>query len=543
MYKKRTPLLISLFAAAQLVLPQALQAATERPAEEQAIRLELEQPRLTCAAPAVRLDQSSREALTAFYRQLDFQAAWHKTARLQQLLGQLEQLADDGLDPATYHLAALRRFAGSGAGAAGANACAEVLASHAYLQALRHLGNGRLDPAGLEPIWHAPSSHSAPPSALFPAYAVTELNDLPSAFDRARPSLAAYRALRAVYAAWRRNPPGPWPAVPRGKVLKPHMTDPRVPILARRLAAEGYLAAPRRDDEPAERYTDTLIEALKRFQGRHGLTVDGVLGPATLEALNVSPAARLAQLRVNLERFRWLAREMEPTLLVVDIAGARLTFYRDGRALWRTRTQVGRAARPTPLLKSTITHITLNPTWTVPPTILRKDKLPQIRRNPGYLSAHDLQVLDASGRPLDPRRVDWRNPGGIVLRQAAGPLNPLGQVAIRFANPFSVYLHDTPSQQLFAKETRTLSSGCVRVEKAMQLTDLLLEGASADERQRIEAILASGKTRNVNLPKPVPILLAYWTAQVDEDGELLLKPDIYGHDEKVLAALEEAARS
>lgn len=282
---------------------------------------------------------------------------------------------------------------------------------------------------------------------------------------------------------------------------------------------------------------------MKRFQARNNLDVDGVLGPATLAAMNVIPAARMDQLRVNLERFRWLAREMEPTLLLVDIAGAHLTFYRDGQALWQTRTQVGRAARPTPLLKSAITHITLNPTWTVPPTILREDKLPHIQRDPGYLANHGLRVLDASGKELNPRRVDWNNPGGVMLRQDPGPQNPLGQVAIRFANPFSVYLHDTPSQQLFAKETRTLSSGCVRVEKAMQLTDLLLSEATPAERERIAQILASRETRNVKLPRPVPILLAYWTAQVDEDGELVFKADIYGHDEKILDALKGQDRS
>lgn len=532
MYKKRSFLLTALALAGQLMLPAAARAEPDP-----AIQLELEQPLLACAAPAMALDSASRDALSAFYRQLGFTSVWNEGDRLRDLLGQLDRLVDDGLDPESYHASTLRRLAGKRATAPGRSACTDVLASHAYLQALRHLGHGRIDPAEAEPIWRSPASLAASPPALFPAFAVTELDDLPAAFAQARPQFEPYRALREAYAAWRRNPPPSWPRIPAGKVLKQNMTDERVPLIERRLAAEGHLAEERGPAEPAERYTPRLVEAVKLFQARHSLEIDGILGPATLAAMNVTPAERMAQLRINLERFRWLAREMEPTLLLVDVAGAQLTFYRDRQPLWQTRTQVGRAARPTPLLKSQITHLTLNPTWTVPPTILREDKLPHIQRDISYLTDQGLRVLDYSGKELNPHSIDWLNPSGILLRQDPGPQNPLGQVAIRFANPFSVYLHDTPSQQLFARESRTLSSGCVRVEKAMQLTDLLLTGASPAERRRIDEILASGETRNVNLPRPVPILLAYWTAQVDDSGRLNFRPDIYAHDAQILAAL------
>ncbi|MEE4465679.1 peptidoglycan-binding protein, partial [Azotobacter chroococcum] len=161
-------------------------------------------------------------------------------------------------------------------------------------------------------------------------------------------------------------------------------------LLERRLADEGYLTETARSGPDQQRYTPRLVEAVKRFQARHFLEDDGVIGPATLAELNVTPAARLEQVRVNLERFRWLAREMEPTLLLVDVAGAQLTLFRDRQARWQTRTQVGRPARPTPLLKSQVTHLTLNPTWTIPPTILREDKLPQIQRNIGFLASQNL---------------------------------------------------------------------------------------------------------------------------------------------------------
>ncbi|SFX72246.1 Murein L,D-transpeptidase YcbB/YkuD [Azotobacter vinelandii] len=533
MYKTCTAVLTGLFL---LTTRLALAAPDTLPPGDEALQQQLAQPSLSCASPAVELDAFDQEALSAFYRQLGDQRVWTHDGRLERLLEQLEQLADDGLDPANYQFATLRRLADDPAGHPQRSACADALATHVYLQALRHLAYGRLDQARVEPLWRAPDSPAPASPALFPAFAVTRLDDLPAAFAEARPDFEPYRALRHAYAELRRNAPRAWRLVPDGSLLRPGMTDERVPLLEQRLAAEGYLSE-RASGRDRQRYTPQLVEAMKRFQAKHFLDDDGVVGPATLTELNVTPAERLAQVRVNLERFRWLAREMEPTLLLVDVAGAQLTFFHDHQPRWQTRTQVGRPTRPTPLLKSQVTHLTLNPTWTVPPTILREDKLPRIRRNIGFLASQNLRVIDRQGKELNPRNVDWHNPSGIMLRQDPGPHNPLGRIAIRFPNPFAVYLHDTPSQHLFAKETRTLSSGCVRVERAMQLTDLLLEGASPAERQRFEEILASGKTRNLNLPRPVPILLAYWTVQVDDGGQLVFRPDIYAHDGKLVAAL------
>lgn len=248
---------------------------------------------------------------------------------------------------------------------------------------------------------------------------------------------------------------------------------------------------------------------------------------------------RIAQLQANLERWRWLWNEQLPHQVVVDIGAAMIHYYRDSGLAWSARTTVGRSLRQTPSLRSAVSHFTLNPHWTVPPTILRQDKLPAIRANPEYLAEQNLRVLDAQGNELDPAGVDWSRPGAIILRQQPGPNNALGQVAIRFPNPFSVYLHDTPSKQLFARAQRTDSSGCVRVEDVMTLVEELLRSNKQFDPATVAERLASGVTRDLPLLAPVPLLLDYWTADLDPGGMLVLRPDSYARDEALAAALSQ----
>ena len=520
MYKKRAALYLSTWLlTAPLVAWGAQDVISAGPPLRQALEQSL------CPIP---VEQQARQRLRVFYELLDHRPQWQAAGRLDGLARQLEQLADDGLDPADY----LPVRSPATLTDPLQQACAELRASHGYLQALQHLSQGYLPRTGLDPLWRLEPLGDERVSLLI--LALGGLDDLPGAFAQARPSLPQYQALRAHYARQRSQPLPPFEALPSGPLLRPGQKDARTPLLRRSLFHAGYLpdklAPPGADPL---RHDPELVAALERFQQRHGLKDDGVLGPATLAELNIGPAQRRAQLRVNLERWRWLAGDMEANLLVVDIAGGRLLLYRDGEPVWETRTQVGRADRPTPQLKSRIARLTLNPTWTVPPTILREDKLPQIRRDLGFLARHQMSVLDHQGRRLDPRAVDWSRPRGILLRQAAGPSNPLGKVALRFDNPFSVYLHDTPSQRLFAEAQRTFSSGCVRVEHALGLIDLLLvEG----EHARVGRLLDSGRTHEYRLVRPMPILMAYWTVEVDSDNRLRFRPDLYRLD----AALQQA---
>jgi murein L,D-transpeptidase YcbB/YkuD len=325
--------------------------------------------------------------------------------------------------------------------------------------------------------------------------------------------------------------------VPAGPTLKPGMTDARIPALAARLAATRDLPADVAAGEGVV-YDADLAEGVRRFQARHGLAADGAVGTLTLAALNVPVEARIEQLRANLERARWVLYDPESEFLVVNIAGFQLYLVRRGEVVWRTRVQVGRPYRQTPVFRSAVSYLVFNPTWTVPPTIFRQDILPQVRRDVGYLAGRNIDVLDRSGARVDPATVDWSGrsfPYQLVQRPGAD--NALGRVKFMFPNEHAVYLHDTPSRDLFERDSRAFSSGCIRVEDPYELVEILL--GDTWPRSRVDALVSTGRTETVFLPKPMPLMLLYWTAEVDADGRVAFFADVYERDAAVIAALAE----
>ena len=232
--------------------------------------------------------------------------------------------------------------------------------------------------------------------------------------------------------------------------------------------------------------------------------------------------------------------------MVVNVAGFRVYYLRDGELVWSSRAMVGKPYRQTPLFRSEMTYLVLNPTWTVPPSILANDILPAQRRDPSYLDKRGLRVIDASGRVVPTASIDWSSTTArnfrFMLRQEPGPTNALGRVKFMFPNSYAVYLHDTPSRNLFDKSERAQSSGCIRVENPLELAALLLEGQSGWDRAAIDRAVEEGKTRTVTLAQRVPVLLTYWTAWVDIDGKLQLRRDVYGRDPKVARGLAEGFR-
>jgi murein L,D-transpeptidase YcbB/YkuD len=209
--------------------------------------------------------------------------------------------------------------------------------------------------------------------------------------------------------------------------------------------------------------------------------------------------------------------------------------------VWQARAQVGQPYRDTPVFRDSMRYLEFNPTWTVPPTILREDILPKIKRDPGYLAERNMQVLERSGRPVDVNTIDWPSVSArnfpYMLRQGPGPDNALGRVKFMFPNAHAIYIHDTPSKRLFTRSERTFSSGCIRVERPFELAELVLDDPVRWDQQGIQQVLDSGRTQRVNLKEPLPVLILYWTAEADANGRVHFRKDVYGRDERVLEAL------
>jgi murein L,D-transpeptidase YcbB/YkuD len=488
--------------------------------------------------PLSRPDAALGKSVSDFYAQRHYAAAWSDPDHVRQLLAGLASVDGDGLLGDDYDLSALKATVeapGWSTASPEQRADFEVAATGAYITALVQLARGKVDPVRLDPTWNFDASAIDPQQGMSMLQTSIDEGSIDQAFAMARPQNPLYAQLRDALARLRATAAqGGWPIVPDGPSLKPGMKDPRVSDLRARLVAGGYLdptlAHGQHNDNP-------LTDAVKRFQADQYLDADGSVGADTLTALNVPIDTRIGQVRVNLERARWLLHSLQGTFVVVDVAGYKITFYRDGNPVWKSRVQVGKPYRSTPIFRSQITYITFNPTWTVPPTILKNDILPKVRANRGYLANNRIRVLDSSGNTIPASSVNWSNPRGITLRQDAGPGNSLGQVVIRFPNSFSVYLHDTPHQDLFSKAKRDTSSGCIRVEHPLDLVQLLFNDDQKWNRQAIDDRIAARKTQNVTLPTAVPVLLAYWTVDIGEDGKLAYKPDVYDRDAPLLAAL------
>jgi murein L,D-transpeptidase YcbB/YkuD len=475
------------------------------------------------------------ELIQRFYTQRGFQPVWDRPAAVHGLLRSLRASYDDGLEPEDYYFTALGALAREvAAGGVGETALAEfeVLCTEALLRLGYHLVFGKVDASVFDPHWNYGRTLAAAPSIIAKVEQVVGDADLFGRLEALKPTHYLYQDLKRELARYRDiAAKGGWRPIPAGPPLKLGAVDARVALLRARLGASGELGAPASDPNLLD---DALAAAVRETQSRLGLLATGVIDAKTLAALNLPVSARIEQIRVNLDRGRVLLQDLPEDFVVVNVPGFEAYLVRNNAVAWSARVQVGRPVRRTPIFRSTLSYVVFNPTWTVPPVILARDILPEARKSAKAISRRGLKVYDRAGRELDPAKIRWKTlrAGNVpyVLRQDAGPGNALGRVKLIFPNSYAVYLHDTPAQELFEAGDRSFSSGCVRVERALELARLVLNDPAKWGAAQIEEVVNSQRTLNVGLTQGLPVLLAYWTAWVDRERRLNFRADVYQHD-------------
>lgn len=470
----------------------------------------------------------------AFYEARGMAPIWTlngaPTDRGEQAIAHLANADQEGLDPDHYDP---QRLASDLTNATGPDLALDLAITGQVLHFLYEVRNGRL---------HDPDS-TGPGKGFDVDQVLNQLvsaPDIGTAMQNAVPGNAPYRALRRALSTYhaiaRKNGGRPDAPIPDGPSIKPGNTDPRVPQIRARMNRLGDLIA-RPTGTEGDVYDTVLEQSVIQFQKRHGLEPDGVVGKRTLAEMNISIEARIAQIAVNMERWRWLPSDLGNDYILVNIAGFRLEVFELGVPSMEMAVVVGRPFRRTPVFSADMSYLEFSPTWTVPPTILKEDIIPGMRKDPEFLAKKGVKIYSSwnrDARVLDPATIDWKSPTSQLMSyryvQPPGPKNALGQVKFMFPNQYSVYLHDTPDKNLFGKASRAYSSGCIRVQRPSDLAALLLADQPEWTAEKISAAMAQDTPQRVNLSKPIPIYITYATAWAGEGGTIEFRPDIYDRD-------------
>lgn len=443
------------------------------------------------------------KVVRAFYEEREYEPAWFRRERLtpgaSALLRAIAAAGREGLVPARYDPRALTGAhpvaAALGAPPAESQARLDVALSYAFLRYASDLAAGSVDPRGAASLWRVSVRDFDAVRALEEA---TDDAEPVKVLSGLRPAHPQYAALSAALVRYQRIAfEGGWQPVP-AVAKKSAARAAQQAALAARLRASGDLT-------------------LAAFQQRHGLAATGKLDRATLAALNVPVEARIRQIELNLERWRWQGWERKGRRILVNVPTFQLHAYDDGREALTMRVITGSGDNQTPIFDEQVSEVVFSPHWNVPANILETEVLPAIKRDPGYLKRKNMEMV--------------RTASGVSVRQRPGPSNALGLVKFLFPNPFNIYLHDTPGDALFARPRRDLSHGCVRLEKPEELARFVLDGEDDWEDVKVIArAMRSGREQFVTLEEPVPLRIAYFTTWVNADGTVRFAPDVYRHD-------------
>jgi murein L,D-transpeptidase YcbB/YkuD len=481
-----------------------------------------------------------QDSLQAYYQTFGGDLLWLGSSRANAFIARLRNAEADGLDPNDYPSKPLATL---GAGGPSTDkrglAIVELYFSAAFLEYVSDLKVGRFLPSKIDPNFFIEGRAI---DQLLALKSLAQADSIDRFFDEWQPASRRYTELRTALAKYRAlAAKGGWSMVRLGDTLRPGMTDPRVPAIRARLSltdgASAEVAA-----TGAQVYDNALVEAVKHFQARQGLDVDGAIGSTTIVAMNIPVQERINSIVLAMERLRWMPEDLGQQYLIVNIAGFELHRINAGDVEERMAVVVGKPYHRTPVFSDRIRFIEFNPYWNVPPNIAINEELPALRRNPAGLAAQGFEVVRGD-QVIDLRSVDWSSFGAghfpYQLRQRPGANNALGRVKFMFPNPHNVYLHDSPAHSLFGRSVRAFSHGCIRLSKPLELAEQVLRvgGVKGWTKDRINEVVASAKTTVVNLRQPLPVHITYLTAWAD-GGIANFRQDIYGHDAKLLAALE-----
>jgi len=486
------------------------------------------------------------KAVRAFYEARDYAPAWHADGRfrpaMRTLLDVVRSASAHGLPPRLYHAAFMERLVRSPEAQydTARRVDIELLLTDAMLSLANDMLRGRARRVDLKDTsFDAAEDINADEVAA----AALASGDLAGLTNRVAPEAAAYRRLREALARLReRAADAPALDLPES-TLHPGDAGAGVAALRRRLVLLGDLPAPAGD--PGGVMDAPLVDAVKRFQARHGLEVDGVVGRDTRAALETPLAKRVKQLELSLERWRWLPRDPGGRYMIVNIGGQELDVIENDQATLEMRVIVGKPYQRTPSFASRVETVVLNPYWNVPHSIAVNEILPKLREDPSYLARENMEVLRrevGSGTSVNSSSIDWdqvpaRN-FSYRFRQRPGPGNALGAIKFLMPNPYSVYLHDTPAKSLFARSRRNFSHGCVRLELPLELAEVLLHDEPGWAMERVEKTLETEQNYRIRLTHPMPVYLVYFTAWTDNDGMIHFRDDVYRRDARLQAALE-----
>lgn len=486
----------------------------------------------------------SQNELPKFYTNRGFALAWENKKNRNDLWVSLQSAFDEGLDPKDYHsekIASLLKNTNYNNLNISDIADLDLLMTDALILYASHLISGKVEQSKLNSIWDIELNKR--PDNVDSLLTITlQENSILNALEKVKPQHYFYKLLKfnlKKYRAIARE--GGWPKIAEGKSIEKGMYDRRIPEIKNYLSITNDFKGSFHQNDTL--YDEALEAAVIKFQMRHHLTQDGLIGKRTIEQMNVSVEDRIETIRVNLERTRWVLHHPEKDFLMVNIAGFYIKRFQNDLEVFHSKVIVGKYHLRSPIFKGLMKYVVINPTWTLPHSIASHESLPALQKDSLYLAKRHMIIMDKSGNVLHQDEIDFKEYSigyfPFVIRQKAGPWNDLGLVKFMFPNKYAVYLHDTPAKNLFDLPDRAFSHGCIRIEKKWDLLINLMDDPENWNLDTINEIVSTGKTENFPLPKPISIYIMYWTARVDENSNLFFMKDVYKRDPAVLKALND----